>query len=529
MKIVKSPSIIFYLLVLLLPASCGKDFLNRPPEDNLVVDNFYKTDAQVQASTGALYGPVWHDFNDKPMWAIGELASGNARSWSDDVTAWGALSVNNTDDQLRRTWAACYTAVAQANLALKNLSTVAPGITPAVLNQAKGEARFWRGMAFFYLGRIFGSVPLLENNLDHLNDPLLPRAPKEDVFKFIIRDLKEAETLLRTGMRTSNYGSNLRLSKGSAKALLSKVYLYIRDYENARIKAEEVISSGEFKLFGITGADGIPSLTYADLFKQQNNANEETIAAFQWKINGSAWGVANSLQAYFGYSNTVTQCGDGWAVAGPTIDLQKAYEPTDKRRKPTIMLRGDVYPELNIDAGGYTFPTDGSAQGTNAAVKKYVVGGPKENPGYQNQQQRTESQTYLLRYADVLLIHAEAILAANASTSDPKALESFNKIRRRAGLLERSSITQDDILKERRIEFAFESDYFYDLTRIDRPKALAIIASQERGTYNNSVNPPTIYSEMLTGITADRLVFDYPSNEVIQNPKLKEPPVPYQF
>jgi starch-binding outer membrane protein, SusD/RagB family len=527
MKIFKSLSIISFLL--LLTVSCGKDFLNRPPEDNLVVDNFYKTDEHVRASTGALYGPVWHDFNDKPMWAIGELASGNGRSWSDDVTAWGSLSVNNTDDQLRRTWAACYTAIAQANLILKNLNKTGPNITPAVLNQAKGEARFWRGLAFFYLVRIFGPVPLLEDNQAHLDDPLLPRAPREDVFKFIIRDLKEAENLLNASVRTSNYGSNLRLSKGSAKALMAKVYLYTMDYTNARAKAEEVINSGEFKLFGIGGADGLPSLTYADLFKQQTNFNEETIVSFHWKINGSAWGVANSVQGYFGYSNTVTQCGDGWAVVGPTIDLQRAYEPTDKRRKSTIMLRGDVYTELNVDGGGYTFPADAGAQGTNAAIKKYVVGGPKENPGSQNQSQRTEIQTYVMRYADVLLIHAESILGNNASTSDPQALESFNKIRRRAGLLERSSITLDDILKERRIEFAFESDYFYDLTRIDRAKALSIIANQERGTYNNAVNPPQVWSEMLTGITADRLVFDYPSSEVIQNPRLREDPVPYQF
>jgi hypothetical protein len=521
--------IISSLLIAVPIVSCSKDFLNRPPEDNLVVDNFYANDDQVRSSTTVLYGPVWHDFNDKPMWAIGEMASGNGRSWSDDVSAWGALSVNSTDDQLRRTWSSCYTVIAQANLALYNLGKAKPGITASVMNQAKGEARLWRGLAYFYLARIFGAVPLIENNLNHLSSPLLPRAPKDDVFKFIIRDLKEAETLLQTSIRSSNYGSNLRLSKGSANALMAKVYLYIKDYANAKLKAEEVINSGEFKLFGINTPDGVPGLTYADLFKQQNNANEETIIAFQWKINGSDWGVANSQQAYFGYSNTVTQCGDGWAVLGPTIDLQKAYEPTDKRRKPTIMLRGDVYPELNVEGGGYLFPTDGSAQGTNAAVKKYVVGGPKENPGSQNQQQRVEIQTYILRYADVLLIHAEAILGAGASTADPAALASFNKIRRRAGLLERTTITQDDILKERRIEFAMEADYFYDLTRIDVNKALDIIRNQERGTYDNSTNPPGIYSTKLTGVTAAQLVFDYPESEVTQNPKLKEAPVPYQF
>ena len=98
---------------------------------------------------------------------------------------------------------------------------------------------------------------------------------------------------------------------------------------------------------------------------------------------------------------------------------------------------------------------------------------------------RTGLNTYLMRYADVLLIHAEAILGSQASTSDPAALASFNAVRERAGLDPKNEITSNDIFHERQIEFVLEGDYWYDLARRNRAEALEIIANQERGTYNN--------------------------------------------
>ena len=134
------------------------------------------------------------------------------------------------------------------------------------------------------------------------------------------------------------------------------------------------------------------------------------------------------------------------------------------------MLPGEFYPELNQAGGGFTLPENASSQGTHAQIKKYVVGSPADNNG-KSAFQSTGMNTYIMRYSDVYLIEAEAILGAsanpgvghgldtNATTSDPTALKYFNLVRQRAGLAPKDHITFRDIIKERRLEFAIEGDY----------------------------------------------------------------------
>src|SRR5205807_2597950 len=129
----------------------------------------------------------------------------------------------------------------------------------------------------------------------------------------------------------------------------------------------------------------------------------------------------------------------------PTFDLQDIYDSTDKRRKATIMLPGDFYPEID-QAGygrplkqGYTLPLSANSQGTHAQVKKYVVGTPADNGGI-GAAFSSANNTYMMRYAEVYLIDAEAIMAGTQTSSDPAALAAINKIRNRAGLADLATI-----------------------------------------------------------------------------------------
>ncbi|WNH09314.1 RagB/SusD family nutrient uptake outer membrane protein [Thalassobellus suaedae] len=132
-----------------------------------------------------------------------------------------------------------------------------------------------------------------------------------------------------------------------------------------------------------------------------------------------------------------------------------------------------------------------------------------------------------MRYAELLLIHAEAVLAGGASTSDATALSSFNAVRNRAGLPSKTSITFDDIFKERRLELCFEGDYWFDLGRIDKSDAIDIISAQNRGDKYGVQNYTPTYSA--TDHAANDFYIDYPDNDVAKNPKLLEDPVPYTF
>lgn len=508
--------------------SCKKEFFSKAPEDAITLDNFYQTADQVQSSTNGLYNNVWFSWNNKASWAITELSSGNARTYSSDVVAFGNFSVTGDNTELSNAWVSLFTVIAQSNALINNLPAKVPASVPAaVVNNALGEAHFMRATAYFYLVRLFGNVPIIENSLDYVNNFQINTNPVSDVYKFIENDLLFAEANCTKMIRSGSSVAQGHVSSGSATAMLSKVYLYQQKYTEARSAAEKVINSGEFKLLGLD----VAGKTYTDLFETANNNNEESVAALQWAA-GAPYGHGNSMQASFAINSVITGTGDGYSVIGPTIDLQKAYEPGDKRLHGTIMLAGDKYPELNQAAGGFTVPADVNSQNTKAGIKKYVTGTPADNGG-KGGAQSTGNNTYVMRYAEVLLIEAEAVLGTGSSTSDAAALVPFNKVRQRAGLNALPAITKNDILHERRIELAIEGDYWFDLGRIDgfnatsHPLAAAIIGNQERGTYSND-NPPVVYSQK-TPIPADGFLFPYPTTEVAANPKLKEAPVPYKF
>lgn len=534
-------------------SSCKKDFFNRPPQSAITLDNYYKTNDQVVASTNDLYSAVWFGWCGKAGWSITELMGGNGRTYSSDVVNFENFSVTDANFELGGAWNSLYIVVAQANALINNLPVkVGAGVDKAVINNALGEAHLFRALAYFHLVRAWGPVPIIENSLDYVTNYQINTNPIPDVYKFIVNDLKFAEdNLTKMGPRSGK--SSGRVSSGSASALLAKVYLYMQDYQNSLAEANKVISSGEFKLYGID----VAGKTFADLYLTANNNNEESIIQLQWSATGG-YGKGNPQQASFAYNSIITGTGDGYGVLAPTFDLQDVFESGDLRRKATIMLPGDHYPEINQAAGGYTLPDNANSQGTHAQVKKYVVGTPADNGGL-GASQSAANNTYMMRYAEVFLIKAEAIMAGAKTSSDPEALAAINKIRTRAGLGNLTTIKRgyylanpalklagaptntpkelyrDDILDERRREFAFENDFWFDLGRLDgynitsHPIAVSIIKNQDRGTSDNST-PPQRYGNEYNSIISDaNFRLPYPATEVASNPKLKDAPVPYVF
>lgn len=161
--------------------------------------------------------------------------------------------------------------------------------------------------------------------------------------------------------------------------------------------------------------------------------------------------------------------------------------------------------------------------GTRSNSLKYIVG-PAVNGGSPTSAFGDGLNVYILRYADVLLIYAEGVLGTNASTTDPGALNAFNLVHTRAGLPPVTSLTEDMILHERRVEFAFEGDYWYDIQRQGFAKAQAIINAQERGTLNGD---GTINHVHATFANESQLYLPIPSDEVVADPQLAQPAVPY--
>ena len=552
------------LLVTIALVSCKKDFFNRPPENAITVGSYYQTADQVQSSTNILYAAPWFGFNGKAFLAISDLQSGNAICWAGtdgSFDAFGAFAAGNATQTVQSAWNSLYTVIAQANALINNLPGAASSVPSDVVNGALGEAHLMRAAAYFYLVRLFGNVPIITDPVPFVNTfSTVHTNPVNDVYKFIARDLQFAEANCRPGVASSGH-----VSSGSASGLLAKVYLYQQKYDSAKIEAEKVINSGEF---GLVGLDAPGS--YVQMFELTGNNCKESMIALQWTSNGG-YGFGNQHQSVISPNTDITGTGDGWGELGPSLDLQKAFADAGDviRRHGTIMTSGDFYPELHKKTGGYYIGRNDTtvggklykavnAQGTGAGMKKYVVGTPDDNNGL-SAFQATSNNTYLLRYADMYLIAAEAILGKaagvqpgagiplTASTTDATALSYLNKVRQRAGLPALTSFTYQQLLNERRLEFAIEGDYWYDLQRIDgyqpdvntgnskkyghHPVAINIINAQDRRTVSiNSSGQITGYGSGRSFTLDDsKFLLPYPATETAADPALLETPVPFQF
>jgi hypothetical protein len=510
-------------------ASCSDEFTNRPPQDQISLDAYYTNDAQVASATNGMYCRTWFQFHNKFFYAVSEVGSGNMYTNSSDVNAMRTFSINGSDPELVNGWRSLWANVQQSNAIINFLADrVGPGVSQDVLNNTIGEAYFMRATAYFYLVRLWGPVPIIEDSTDFINQPQFNTNRVEDIYTLIEKDYQAAIERLYDKTRGNAYNNNMRVSKGSAKAMLAKAYLYMKNYTGAKQMAEEVINSGEFKLLG--GAQ-LPAKSFGDLFTYPNNNNEESIFSLQW-VNDGNYGSGNNCNTQFGISTAplTTSNASYGGVFAPSQDVLDLYDTDDLRRHETIMFPGDVYPNMKVkinggttDQIGFTVPAaeDIGGQGAGAAIKKYCIGIVNGNEtGSIDNWAMTQNCTYIMRYADLLLIHAEATLAGGSSTSDAGALESFNAVRNRAGLANATSITQDDIMLERRKELCFEGDYWFDLGRLPRAQAISIMGAQNRG---NMFTP-----ESYTPSEAD-FTLPYPDNDVAKNPLLVEPPVPYQF
>lgn len=517
--------------------ACDESFLEVSPNDRVTLDNFFQSENDLRAATAGLYNKVWFDFNDKFYYALGDGRSNNLYApYSDYIYPFTDLTETSLTGPLVSAWQAFYNVVGQANNTINNIQQNSKNVTEQQKNVAIAEARFMRGTAYWYLASLWGNVILIEDNSVLVNKPIVNTNPRNQVFEFAMRDLEFAAKHL-----PATVGQAGRLTKWSAFAMLSRVYLQvsgISDNPNsglrnetylglARQAAEKVIEESGLSLVG----------NYADLFRVENNNNKESLFALQWVPNGD-YGVINTHQAYFANGSEITGDDAAWGYyTFASYDMMSEYEREDSlRRKATFMAYGDVYPEINKANGGYLYEkaTD------RCNVKKGVVGSTKDTDG-KSSRMNSALNTYMIRLAEVYLNYAEAILGNNATTTDAKALQYFNMVRARAKVPARTTLDYQAIRHERRVEFAMEGLYWYDLlsrSYYKQQEVLNYIELQDRahnGSYTYDKNAHTLEKSEETTTrpvnpaTAERLLLPYPESEMVQNPLLKMAPVNYTF
>ncbi|MBV8391296.1 MAG: RagB/SusD family nutrient uptake outer membrane protein [Mucilaginibacter sp.] len=520
--------ILIFLVLAVAIAGCKKSFLDRPSNSQISSDNFYKSTSDLRLATASLYGGSdWWQFHSAALLPLGDALSGNGyKGYYADLDQLFTRTITPQNGIVSSAWTGLYNVIAQCNTVINAIqSQASSSISVKDKNAAIAEAKFIRAVAYYHLAVYWGAVPIIEDNSKLIQNPLLNRIIAADVYKFVTKDLTyAAQNLPNTDVAG-------RVTTWSAQGMLGKVYLTMAGLGQNGTRDQALLDSAKKYAGNVCKNSGIALFpSYYDLFKVQNNDNPESLFALQWAA-GVGYGNGNTWAALLAPSTSITATKSGaWSTIAITYDFYLQYTPKDTvRRKATIMLTGDHYPELDAADGGYT--------ATGVSLKKHIIGNEKDNNSPTMDIWSSPEHNAMLRLADVYLVYAEAILGNNTTTTDADAMKYFNAVRTRAGVDPAPMLSIDTVLRERRIELGFEGQYWIDLVRLsyyNPTKAINILNNQQRVTFSYSKGVATTTPKGTDGgpqnvvpATISSFTLPIPASEVSSDPKLAQPAVPY--
>ncbi|MCB2409736.1 RagB/SusD family nutrient uptake outer membrane protein [Hymenobacter lucidus] len=437
-----------------------KDFLDVAPQGQLTEDQIRTDPAAAQKLVDGVYNVMYlggfdPDTHGLQFVILTDVASDDSDKGSTPTDYGPAGEVDNftlspSNGIVNNVWKGYFQGINRANQALDKIPlSPAPEATK---NRLIGEVRFLRGYFYFNMVRFFGGLPKLDRvpATSEINNPALQaRASAQEIYQLIIDDLQFAAANLPLKGATETG----RATKAAAQAMLAKVYLYQKNYQQAYDLTNEIIT-------GKSGAYGLYP-TYENIWREAGANSEESIFEIQTGVNASC---NNSAVNLYTVSQGPRAGGrGGWADLGfgfntPTQQLADAYEPGDKRRAGSIIFITTARTGTVL-WDGFRIPSKDSVENFRYSYKAYHSRTKERNCGNNDY---LPKNVRIMRYAEVLLINAEAGLQTGQSGP---ALTRVNDVRRRAGLPALTSVTLPAIWQERRVELALEHDRFFDLVR----------------------------------------------------------------
>ncbi|MBS1950836.1 MAG: RagB/SusD family nutrient uptake outer membrane protein [Cytophagales bacterium] len=460
--IVKAKTIVV-LAISLAVVSCDKNFLDVKVQggETITTNPNLAQDLVTGVYSSLLQGDSWGngDVHGFAFLSATSIASDDADKGSfaaDQAATTGqfdTFTLTSTNTFCGTLWSGHYNGIGAANQALKALAVAA--IPAATKNQLKGEVRFLRGYFYFNLVRFYGGVPLVmqvpKDAHDANTNPIYQtRADKAVVYDSIVRDLNFAISNLPLRSQSSVGHAN----KGAAQAMLAKVYMYLEQWDSVMSLTNKVIASGQYQLV----------TDYSVQFKQAGNNSSESVFELETgKFNNSNFGIANVTASQGPRVGGMGGWNDlGWGFNDPSLSLIGAYEPNDLRKNATIIFidNSGLHKGTRL-WDGFRIPSSDSVQNLFYNYKAYTssVVPSKETYATPGDKDRPKNIP-VLRYADVLLMNAEAAVHTGGDAATP-----LNLVRVRANLLPKGTVTLADVKQERRVELAMEEDRFWDLVR----------------------------------------------------------------
>lgn len=483
------------VLSLILLSSCDDDFLDRAPLDLITNETFWETEEHLVLAVNAIYG------NIKEKNTVDMENMGDNTIWPSTTSYQliGSGNFGNDLGTLNTEWRTQFSAVRQANAFLENYDRA--DVPEARKEELAAEVRVIRALGYTFLTSFWGDVPLVTNTLT-VDELMGPRNPREEVVDFLLQDLDLAAQHLPATIPTgANRG---RINKGAALGLKARIAIYNQRWAVAEQAAKAVMDMGIYELY----SNGDPQTSYKELFTYEGNLsggnNRETIITRLSLEGVTDHNLSREIQVpdqVVRWNPTKSLVDSYLMTDGLPIELSPLYnvnnynevfENRDPRMTQTILEPGSAWggrydsSEAHLDNDPSNdhperfevpkFQSDrrGATTITGYYFTKYV------EPSTVAQVGRDVNDIILLRYAEILLIYAEARLEQGTLTQADVDM-TINKLRDRVGmkhmdlaeLAANGLDVREEIRRERRVELALEGQRYFDLIRWREGEKLA--------------------------------------------------------
>jgi hypothetical protein len=511
-------------VILVATGSCNK-ILDTTPQDFISPVNYYNSEKDLESALTGVYDRL----GDNRMYSQGMacyLVFSDEFFMKNQTSGINANIIDASTLEVNRHWESIYVGIERANMLLENINKPKE-ISEQRRNEIKGQALFLRAYYYFMLADEFGSVPLKLQSTKSPEEAPLPGTPVAQIYEQIIKDMKEAEGLVRN---ISEYGYNTRITKTAVQGILARVYLTmagaplndVSKYAEARKYADSVIQSGVHKL------NPDFKQIYINHVKEVFDIGE---GIWEVEFKGANKGEIQEggmIGSYNGITCGNIDTGYGYDYVHATAKLYNAYEAGDSRRDWTVA------PFRFVTAGQTVVRT------AWAADQLYERSNGKWRREYETLLPRDQSYTGtnwpLLRYADVLLMYAEADNEVNNGPSE-QAYKAINMVRRRgygkdpaipdasidvpAGLSKQDF--QELIMSERLRELAFEGLRKHDLIRWGiYPSTMQNQIREYQSNMPAALRDAAIAQAQR--ITGRSVLFPIPNSEMAVNPNIQQNP-----
>jgi starch-binding outer membrane protein, SusD/RagB family len=502
----KTLKYIIFLVVITI-SSCS-DIIDQYPENYLSTATYYTNSAEFRTAINGCYNSMQKQVSNE--WQFTELRSDNTIMSSPGTTSVQNFDLdyldryfpNTSQPAIQTYWTNSYYTIKAANLILSELGvsyiansgTIVLGPIKAKITEAErkkyiSEACFIRAMQYYNLVRLYGGVFLIDKPISPEAAKQINRSSVADIYKFIIADLVTAaangSTSKFAAIPATDYGM---ANSWTAKALLAKVYLNLNRKPEAILLLNDIINNSGYSL----------QASYANVFSITNEMNSEILFAVRFKSGGL--GLGNSMPNQFAPQNSgnAVIVGAGRSYNSPSQEFIDSYAANDLRKAVNIGFYGLSKPD-------------------QIYVNKYM-----SKPAIVND---SENDWPVIRYADVLLMLAEA--QGNTASSWAQ----INLIHKRATGVTLTpdtgnvAVFEKALADERRWEFAFENQRFFDLLRFDTTlttiKSEAIIDTHFAYMYPiyyiTYTEPRLTLDQMQANTNADKFLLPIPQYEIDTN------------